>query len=129
MGFITTEDRNGVRVITLNNPPVNSLSFALCRELYPIVEAASADAAVNAVVFTGANGIFAAGADINDFNTEPTPETKTVRDVIAAIERSEKIFVAAIEKNALGGGLELALACDYRVIQKDAKIGLPEIKL
>jgi len=105
------------------------VSFALCAELYPIVEAASADAAVTAVVITGASGIFSAGADINDFNTEPTPETKTIRDVIAAIERSDKIWVAAIEKNALGGGLELALACDHRVAQKDAKIGLPEIKL
>ena len=129
MGFIKTEDRGAVRVITLDNPPVNSLSFALSGELVPIVEAASADASIKAVVFTGANGIFSAGADVNDFNTEPTPETKTVRDVIAAVEKSDKIFVAAIEKNALGGGLELSLACDYRVAQKDAKVGLPEIKL
>src|SRR5579863_309034 len=129
MGFIRTEDRDGVRVITLDNPPVNSLGFALSAELVPVVEAASADATVKAVVFVGANGIFSAGADVNDFNTEPGPDTKTVRDVIAAVEKSDKIFVAAIEKNSLGGGLELSLACDYRVAQKDAKIGLPEIKL
>lgn len=129
MGFIRTEDKDGVRIVTLDNPPVNSLSFALSGELVPIVEAACADSGVKAVVFTGANGIFSAGADVNDFNTEPGPDTKTVRDVIAAVEKSDKIFVAAIEKNALGGGLELSLACDYRVAQKDAKIGLPEIKL
>ena len=129
MGFIKTEDKDGVRIITLDNPPVNSLGFALSAELVPVVEAASADANVKAIVFVGANGMFSAGADVNDFNTEPGPDTKTVRDVIAAIEKSEKIFVAAIEKNALGGGLELSLACDYRVAQKDAKIGLPEIKL
>ncbi|MBV8636579.1 MAG: enoyl-CoA hydratase/isomerase family protein, partial [Candidatus Eremiobacteraeota bacterium] len=118
-----------MRVITLDNPPVNSLSFALSGELLPIVEAASSDPAVKAVVFTGANGIFSAGADINDFSIEPTPETRTIRDVIAAVERSDKIFVAAIEKNALGGGLELSLACDYRVADKNARVGLPEIKL
>ncbi len=129
MGFIRTQDRDGVRVITLDNPPVNSLSFALSGELLPIVEAASADPNVKAVVFTGASGIFSAGADINDFSVEPTPETRTIRDVIAAVERSEKIFVAAIEKNALGGGLELSLACDYRVADKNARVGLPEIKL
>jgi 3-hydroxyacyl-CoA dehydrogenase len=129
MGFIKTEDKDGVRVITLDNPPVNSLSFALSAELVPIVEAASADPNVKAVVFIGANGLFSAGADVNDFNTEPGPDTKTVRDVIAAVEKSDKTFVAAIEKNALGGGLELSLACDYRVALKDAKIGLPEIKL
>lgn len=129
MALIRTEDRDGVRIITLDNPPVNSLSFALSGELLPIVEAASVDSNVKAVVFTGANGIFSAGADINDFSIEPTPETRTIRDVIAAVERSEKVFIAAIEKNALGGGLELSLACDYRVADKNARVGLPEIKL
>jgi 3-hydroxyacyl-CoA dehydrogenase len=136
VAYIRTEDKDpspgsgqAIRVITLDNPPVNSLSFALSGELVRAIEAACADPAVKAVVFTGANGQFSAGADVNDFNTEPGPDTKTVRDVIAAVEKSDKIFVAAIEKNALGGGLELCLACDYRVAQKDAKIGLPEIKL
>ncbi len=129
MSFIRTEDRDGVRVITLDNPPVNSLSFALSGELVPIVEAADKDDGVKAVVFIGANGIFSAGADVNDFSTEPTPETRTIRDVIAAVERSNKIYVAAIQKNALGGGLELSLACDYRVATADTKVGLPEIKL
>ncbi len=129
MGFIRTEDKDGVRIVTLDNPPVNSLSFALSGELLPIVEAASSDPNVKAVVFVGANGIFSAGADINDFSIEPTPETRTIRDVIAAVERSDKVFVAAIEKNALGGGLELSLACDYRVAEKNARVGLPEIKL
>jgi 3-hydroxyacyl-CoA dehydrogenase len=129
MAFITTQDHDGVRVITLDHPPVNSLSYALSGELVPIVEAASADTSITAVVFIGANGQFSAGADINDFGTEPTPQTKTIRDVIAAVEKSEKTFVAAIEKMALGGGFELALACDYRVALADAKVGLPEIKI
>jgi 3-hydroxyacyl-CoA dehydrogenase len=129
MAFISTQDHDGVRVITLDHFPVNSLSYALCAELVPIVEAASADTSVAAVVFIGANGQFSGGADINDFGTEPTPQTKTIRNVIAAVEKSDKTFVAAIEKMALGGGLELALACDYRVALADAKVGLPEIKL
>lgn len=129
MPFIRTEDRDGVRIITLDNPPVNSLGYALSGELVPVVEAANVDASVRAVVFVGANGLFSGGADINDFSVEPTPETKSIRDVIAAIEASDKTFVAAIQKTALGGGLELSLACDYRVLTSDAKVGLPEIKL
>ena len=125
----TTDAGNGVRVITIDNPPVNALSFAVSADLVPVVEAASADPSVTTVIFSGANGLFSAGADVNDFNTEPTPETKTIRDVIAAIEKSEKIFVAALENTALGGGLELALACDYRVAKSGTKVGLPEIKL
>jgi 3-hydroxyacyl-CoA dehydrogenase len=129
MSLIKTEDRGDVRIITLDNPPVNSLSYALSGELVPIVEAASADPKIRAVIFVGAGGQFSAGADINDFGTAPTPQTKTIRDVIAAVEKSEKTFVAAIERMAFGGGLELALASDYRVALADAKVGLPEIKI
>jgi 3-hydroxyacyl-CoA dehydrogenase len=129
MSYIKTEDRGDIRIITLDNPPVNSLSYALSGELVPIVEAASADPKIKAVIFIGAGGQFSAGADINDFGTKPTAQTKTIRDVIAAVEKSEKTFVAAIEKMAFGGGLELALASDYRVALVDAKIGLPEIKI
>ena len=129
MAFASSEDRNGVRVITIDNPPVNSLSFAVSGELVPLIEAADKDDSVKAVVLIGANNQFSAGADVNDFNTEPTAETKTVRDVCAAIEKSNKPFVAAVAKNALGGGLEVSLTCDYRVAVKDAKVGLPEIKL
>jgi 3-hydroxyacyl-CoA dehydrogenase len=129
MAGIASEDRDGVRILTLDNPPVNALSFAFSAEIVPVLVAAEADPAIHAVVLTGANGIFSGGADINDFGTEPTPETKTVRDVIAVVERSEMTYVAAMAKNALGGGLELALACDYRVATRDTKVGLPEIKL
>ena len=121
--------RNAVRVITLDNPPVNALSFAYSAKLLDEIAAAEADAAVRAVVITGANGLFSGGADVNDFNSEPTPETKTIRDVIAAIERGEKTYVAAIDGSCLGGAFELALACDYRRGSERAKLGLPEILL
>jgi 3-hydroxyacyl-CoA dehydrogenase len=126
----TADLGDGVRLITLDNPPVNALSFALCGELVPLLHAADADPSVKAVIVTGGGGgFFSAGADVNDFSTEPTAETKTVRDVVAFVDKSSKTFVAAIDGNALGGGFELALACDYRVATKGSKLGLPEIKL
>jgi len=129
MAQVHVEDRDGVRILTLDNPPVNALSFAFSAQLLSAVETAESDPAVKAIVITGVNKNFSGGADVNDFSTEPTPETKTVRDVIAAVERSAKTCVAAIDGNALGGGLELSLACDYRVATAKSKVGLPEIKL
>jgi 3-hydroxyacyl-CoA dehydrogenase len=129
MAQVHVKDVDGVRVLTLDNPPVNALSFAFSATLLAAVQAAESDPAVKAVVFAGANGLFSGGADVNDFSTEPTPETKTVRDVIAAVERGEKTYIAAIDGNALGGGLELSLTCDYRVATAKSKVGLPEIKL
>jgi 3-hydroxyacyl-CoA dehydrogenase len=126
---VRTEDRGDVRVVILDNPPINAISFALSAELCAVLAAAEADPSVRALVITGAGGIFSGGADINDFDREPGPGTKTIRDAIALLEKSEKTTVAAIEKNALGGGLELALACDYRVASAGAKAGFPEIKL
>jgi len=103
---------DGIRLLTLDNPPVNALGYATCAELVPLVEAVAADPAISTVIFTGANGMFSGGADVNDFSTPPDGK-KTIRDVIEAVERSDKTFVAAIDGNALGGGFELALACDY----------------
>lgn len=118
-----------VVVLTLDNPPVNALSFAFSAQLLAAVEAAENDPGVKAVAFAGGGGIFSGGADVNDFENEPTPETKTIRDVIAAVERGTKVYLAAIDGNALGGGLELSLACDYRIATMRSKVGLPEIKL
>jgi 3-hydroxyacyl-CoA dehydrogenase len=126
---VPTEDRNGVRIVTLDNPPINALSFAYSAALVDVLHAAEADPAVHAVVLTGANGLFSGGADINDFATEPAPGTKTIRDVIATVEKSAKTYVAAMEKTVLGGALELALACDYRIAATGTKLGFPEIKL
>ncbi|HEY8313034.1 MAG TPA: 3-hydroxyacyl-CoA dehydrogenase NAD-binding domain-containing protein [Candidatus Baltobacteraceae bacterium] len=129
MAAVHVARQGAICVLTLDNPPVNALSFAFSAELLSALLAAEADAGIRAIVFTGANGLFSGGADVNDFATAPAPETKTVRDVIEALERGSKTYVAAINGTAMGGGLELALACDYRVASGGAKVGLPEIKL
>jgi 3-hydroxyacyl-CoA dehydrogenase len=118
-----------VVTVTLDNPPVNALSFAYCATLVRELQAAHADDDVEAIVITGSNGLFSAGADVNDFNAELPPDAVTIRDVIAAIDSSEKIHVAAIDGTCLGGALELALACDYRIATSRSKLGLPEIRL
>ena len=127
--IVTPEDRSGVRVLTLDNPPVNSFGNAQSSELVAELEAAAADPSVRAIVITGRNGFFSGGADINEFQRPPGPGAKNVRDVIAAIEKSDKTFVAAIDGPALGGGCEVILACDYRIATPRSRIGLPEILL
>ena len=129
MSLVSESTRHDARVLTLQNPPINALSFAVSAELLAAIERAESDGSVAGVIITGSSGVFSGGADINDFLREPTPETKTIRDVIARIERGTKTYIAAIEGNALGGGLELSLACDYRLGTPSAKVGLPEIKL
>jgi 3-hydroxyacyl-CoA dehydrogenase len=127
--MIPQEPRLDVRLITLDNPPVNALSFAYCAKLCKEIEAAHADDAVESIVFTGANGLFSGGADVNDFNSELPPGAVTIRDLIAAIEASSKLHLAAIDGTCLGGGLELSLVCDYRLATARSKLGLPEIRL
>jgi 3-hydroxyacyl-CoA dehydrogenase len=121
--------RDGVAVLAFANPPVNSLSHALRQELVESLDRAVADAAARAIVLIGSNGTFSAGADIKEFGTPAMLKAPSLLHVIAAFEDSTKPVVAAIAGLALGGGLELALGCNYRVVHKDAKLGLPEVKL
>ena len=119
--------RDGVAVISMNNPPINGLSNALRAAIMENLEKADKDAAVKAVILIGAAKAFSGGADIREFNS---PRVKPdLPDVNDRQDAMSKPLVAAIGGFALGGGLELALACHYRVAAPKALLGLPEVKL
>jgi 3-hydroxyacyl-CoA dehydrogenase len=121
-------DRRGrVAVLTVNNPPVNALSQHVRQGLRDGVQQAIADGAVSAIVIACAGRTFIAGADITEFGKPPA--APGLHEVLDLIENSPKPVVAAVHGTALGGGLEVTLACHYRVGVKDARFGLPEVKL
>ena len=121
--------RDGIAVLTMDNPPVNGLGLHTRRGLVESLALALDDAAVKAIVVTGGARAFSGGADIREFNKPEAGMEPTLPTVISAFERSTKPVVAAIEGLALGGGLELALGLNHRVADKRAQIGLPEVKL
>ncbi len=118
-----------VCVATINNPPANALSFAVDKGLDEAVKAALADDEVKAIVITGAGKLFVAGADIREFNIPRPADVPELEDMVKRIEDAPKPIVAAINGLALGGGLELAMACHYRFISPAAQVGQPEVKL
>ncbi|MGC6331253.1 3-hydroxyacyl-CoA dehydrogenase NAD-binding domain-containing protein [Rhizorhabdus sp. FW153] len=125
--MISTTLDGGILVVLADNPPVNALGAALRAALHDAIVQSASDPAVEAVVIGCAGRTFFAGADIREFG-QPQQEPSLVA-LIAAIEASEKPVVAAIHGNALGGGLEVAMACHYRLATAPAKLGLPEVKL
>jgi 3-hydroxyacyl-CoA dehydrogenase len=118
-----------VAVITLNNPPVNGLGLATRTAAVEGIQKAEADDAVKAIVLTGAGKAFSGGADIREFNSPKALTEPTLHTLIRAVENCSKPVVAAIHSVAMGGGLELALGCNYRVAVPGAQIALPEVKL
>jgi 3-hydroxyacyl-CoA dehydrogenase len=118
-----------VAVITLNNPPVNGLGLSTRLGITDGLEKATADAAVKAIVITGAGKAFSGGADIKEFGSPKAGQEPNLLSVILVIEHSSKPVIAAVHTVCMGGGLELALGCHYRIAAPGCSVALPEVKL
>lgn len=118
-----------VAVMTLDNPPVNGMGHATRVAMLAALDQALADPAVRAVVLAGAGKVFSGGADIREFGGAKAYLEPNLRSVIAAFESSSKPLVAALHRVCLGGGLELAMGCHYRIAAPGCLLGLPEVKL
>jgi len=118
-----------VAVITLNNPPVNGLGLATRQAFMHGLDQAVADDAVKAIVVTGAGKAFSGGADIKEFGSPKALQEPNLLNLISALENCPKPTVAAIHSVVMGGGLELALGCHYRIAAPGCSVALPEVKL
>ncbi len=118
-----------VAVLTLDLPPVNSLGLAMRQALAAGLQRAQDDAQVRAIVLTGAGKAFSGGADITEFGQDAAFAEPNLHTLIAMVEACSKPVVAALHSVCMGGGLELSLACHYRIAAPDCKLGLPEVKL
>jgi 3-hydroxyacyl-CoA dehydrogenase len=116
-----------IAVLTIDNPPVNALGVAVRRAVLAAATEVAADSGVEALVLTCAGKTFCAGADIREFGRPP--EAPSLPEVVAGLEALDKPVVAALHGTALGGGLELAMGCHWRVAAATAQFGLPEVKL
>ena len=125
----TYQTRGEVAVITLDNPPVNGLGYETRLGIVQGLERALADAAVKALVITGAGKAFSGGADIREFGSAKATTEPNLLSVILALEASDKPIVAAVHGVCMGGGLELALGCHYRVAAPGTQVALPEVKI
>jgi len=123
------EVHGDIAVITLNNPPVNGLGYETRVGVTNGLEKANTDPAVKAIVLTGAGKAFSGGADIREFNSPKSMREPVIMSVISAMENSMKPIVAAVHSVVMGGGLELALGCHYRIAAPGCKVALPEVKL
>lgn len=131
--FVRWEIVDGIGTIRLDRPPMNALNTQVQEELRAAAGAATADAGVRAVIVYGGAKVFAAGADIKEMADmsyiDMVDRAAALSSAFDAIARIPKPVVAAVTGYALGGGCELALACDWRVVAEDARLGQPEIKL
>ena len=123
------EVQGRIAVLRLDNPPVNSLGHELREALVADLERANADPGIDALVLIGSPAGFSAGADIREFGTPKATAYPALRDVIGECESSAKPVIAAVGGVCMGGGLELALGCHYRVGVSGARLALPEVKL
>jgi 3-hydroxyacyl-CoA dehydrogenase len=121
--------RGAVAVITLNNPPVNALGLKVRKAIADGLERAANAQEIRAVVITGSGAAFSGGADVTEFGSALMVAAPNLADLCAQIEEFPKPVIAALNGTTLGGGLELALVCHYRVAAAPAQLGLPEVKL
>lgn len=127
MTTVSIENRDNIALVWVDNPPVNALSHSVRAGLKDAMRAIAEDDTIDAAVIACRGRTFIAGADIREFGAPP--QAPHLTEVVQIIEDMEKPIVAAIHGTALGGGLEVALSCHYRVAVSSAKIGLPEVKL
>jgi 3-hydroxyacyl-CoA dehydrogenase len=123
------ESRDGIAVVTLDNPPVNGLGHDLRRAFAAQIEAADNDAAIRAIVVIGAGRAFSGGADIREFGSPKAIAEPNLLSLIRQLEACTKPVVAAVHGTVMGGGLELALGCHYRVAAPGTNVALPEVKI
>ena len=131
---VKVEVKGDVAVLALNNPPVNQLSAHFVQEMADALLQAGSDKAIKAVILTGTGKNFIAGADITEIQTVKDknfllPRVMENHRFINSIEDAPKPVIAAINGNCLGGGLEIAMACHYRVAAQGVQIGQPEVQI
>jgi 3-hydroxyacyl-CoA dehydrogenase len=129
MSTLGVETTDGIAVIRFDNPPVNSFGLEMRRLLWSALGHAEADPAVGAIILIGSGKGFSGGADIREFGTPKSYAEPNLRTLLRAIEDCSKPVIAAIEGICMGGGLEMALACHYRIAATSARVALPEVKL
>ena len=131
MEFLSWSVEDGVAVITLKRPPANALSKGLLQELFEVLDEIEPSKEAKVLVIHGEGRFFSAGADIKEFTTISASDRFSGRgqELFERIERCPKPVIAAIHGAALGGGLELAMACHIRLVSETAKLGLPELQL
>ncbi|MDS9471673.1 enoyl-CoA hydratase [Sporosarcina pasteurii] len=134
MEFLSIEQEQGVATVTINRPPANALARALILEINALLDQVEEDDNVRVVVLRGEGRFFSAGADIKEFTDVTSGEEFTKlasngQEVFERLESFHKPVIAAIHGAALGGGLELAMACHMRFVSDNAKLGLPELQL
>jgi 3-hydroxyacyl-CoA dehydrogenase len=130
--LVQLSQRDGVAVITINNPPVNALSPGVPDGIGKAIEQVEKDESVKAAVLIGAGRTFVAGADIREFARIAAGKDiclESINPVLTRVENCTKPIVAAVHGTAFGGGLELAMACHYRVAARESQVGQPEVKL
>ncbi len=121
--------QDNIAIITIDNPPINSMGLATRQGIETALAKAADDAAVQAIVITGANGVLTGGADIREFGTPVAMQSPTLHDLIRTFEASRKPVISAINGVCMGGGTEISLGCHYRVAAPGVMIGLPEVKI